>query len=113
MKNQLCGGSGVVVPLGEALLSASAITLGPWAGRALCAGSDPEIFFPAHDDQGTEARQICGGCPVRAECLDYAIQADERHGIWGGLDPGERRNLRRRVRRHSSPCARAGAVGAA
>jgi hypothetical protein len=72
--------------------------LGEWPGRGLCVGENPDAFFPSHGDPGTEARRICGICSVLADCLEYAIEADE-HGIWGGLDKDERRNLRRRRRR--------------
>jgi WhiB family redox-sensing transcriptional regulator len=71
---------------------------GEWHGRGLCVGEDPDAFFPSHGDPGTKARRICGICPVRNDCLAYATEADE-HGIWGGLDQDERRNLRRRQRR--------------
>ena len=72
--------------------------IGPWAARARCADEDPEIFFPPGDDPATEARQICSQCPVRDECLAYALDAGEQYGIWGGLDPAERRALRRRLK---------------
>jgi WhiB family redox-sensing transcriptional regulator len=42
-----------------------------------------------------EAKRICSGCEVRAECLEYALAHDERFGIWGGLSERERRRLRR------------------
>jgi hypothetical protein len=38
-------------------------------------------------------------CPVNGQCLSYAVTADERHGIWGGLDPYQRENLRRQIQR--------------
>jgi WhiB family redox-sensing transcriptional regulator len=57
--------------------------LGEWHSRGLCIGEDPDVFFPSHGDPGTEARRICGICPARADCLEYATEADE-HGIWGG-----------------------------
>ena len=41
------------------------------------------------------AKSICAACPVRQRCLEYAIAADERYGIWGGLTKDERRMLRR------------------
>jgi WhiB family transcriptional regulator, redox-sensing transcriptional regulator len=72
--------------------------LGEWHGRGLCTGEDPDAFFPSHGDPGTVAQRICGICPVRNDCLRYATEADE-HGIWGGLDQDERRNLLRRQRR--------------
>jgi WhiB family redox-sensing transcriptional regulator len=73
-------------------------SLDEWHGRGLCVGDDPDLFFPSHGDPGTQARQICAACAVRDDCLGYAIDADE-FGIWGGLDQGERRNLKRRQRR--------------
>jgi len=75
--------------------------LGEWHGRGLCVGEDPDVFFPSHGDPGMEARQICGICPVRDDCLEYSAEADE-DGIWGGLDQAERRNLRRRQRRRAA-----------
>jgi WhiB family transcriptional regulator, redox-sensing transcriptional regulator len=80
---------------------AVAPALGEWHGRGLCVGENPDVFFPSHGDPGTEARRICGICPVRDDCLEYSTEADE-DGIWGGLDQGERRNLRRRQRRHTA-----------
>jgi WhiB family redox-sensing transcriptional regulator len=68
-----------------------------WSIHALCATSDPDIFFPPGDDPATEARQICADCPVQGQCLAYAVAADEPFGIWGGLDTQERRTLRRRL----------------
>ena len=72
--------------------------LGKWHGRSLCAGADPDVFFPPHGSRGTKARQICARCPVRDDCLKYATAADE-FGIWGGPDQQERRNLKRRRQR--------------
>ena len=68
-----------------------------WQERALCAQTDPEAFFPEKGGSTREAKRICGGCDVRAECLDYALAHDERFGIWGGLSERERRRLRRGV----------------
>ena len=66
-----------------------------WHERALCAQTDPEAFFPEKGGSTREAKRICSGCEVRAECLDYALAHDERFGIWGGLSERERRRLRR------------------
>jgi WhiB family redox-sensing transcriptional regulator len=68
-----------------------------WQERALCAQTDPEAFFPEKGGSTREAKRICSGCDVRAECLDYALAHDERFGIWGGLSERERRRLRRAV----------------
>ncbi len=66
-----------------------------WQERALCAQTDPEAFFPEKGGSTREAKRICSGCDVRAECLDYALAHDERFGIWGGLSERERRRQRR------------------
>ena len=69
----------------------------PWRERALCAETDPEAFFPEKGGSTREAKKVCTGCEVRAECLEYALANDERFGIWGGLSERERRRLRRRA----------------
>jgi WhiB family redox-sensing transcriptional regulator len=68
-----------------------------WQDRALCAETDPEAFFPEKGGSTREAKRICSGCEVRAECLEYALAHDERFGIWGGLSERERRRLKRRA----------------
>lgn len=68
-----------------------------WQERALCAQTDPEAFFPEKGGSTREAKRICIGCDVRAECLEYALANDERFGIWGGLSERERRRLKRHV----------------
>ncbi|GAA4769240.1 MULTISPECIES: WhiB family transcriptional regulator [Microbacterium] len=71
-------------------------TLG-WQSDALCAQTDPEAFFPEKGGSTRDAKRICSSCDVRAQCLDYALQNDERFGIWGGLSERERRKLKRRA----------------
>ena len=68
-----------------------------WQERALCAETDPEAFFPEKGGSTREAKKICTGCEVKAECLEFALANDERFGIWGGLSERERRRLRRRA----------------
>ncbi len=68
-----------------------------WHERALCSQTDPEAFFPEKGGSTREAKKICVGCEVRGECLEYALENDERFGIWGGLSERERRRLRRRA----------------
>ena len=65
-----------------------------WQERALCAQTDPEAFFPEKGGSTREAKRICARCEVKAECLAYALEHDERYGIWGGLSERERRRLR-------------------
>jgi WhiB family transcriptional regulator, redox-sensing transcriptional regulator len=63
-------------------------------GRPACTapGVDLAWFFPEpHDDEtAAYAKRICAACPFRAECLDLALERDERFGIWGGLAQDER-----------------------
>ena len=72
-----------------------------WQDRALCAEVDPERWFPEKGGSTREAKKVCNGspgrppCPVRAECLEYALEHDERFGIYGGLSERERRRLKR------------------
>ena len=66
-----------------------------WQSDALCAQTDPEAFFPEKGGSTREAKRICESCEVRSECLEYALENDERFGIWGGLSERERRKLRR------------------
>ena len=78
-----------------------------WQERAGCAGEDTELFFPpgAGEEFATrieQAKQICRRCPVRAECLEYALTVPIRHGIFGGLDEVEREPLRRRKPRRAA-----------
>lgn len=66
---------------------------------ALCArpGQDPDFWFPANGDRaGAErAKAACARCPARSRCLDWALTAGERSGIWGGTTPNERHALRK------------------
>ena len=68
-----------------------------WQSDALCSQTDPEAFFPEKGGSTRDAKRICGSCDVRGECLEYALQNDERFGIWGGMSERERRKLKRRV----------------
>lgn len=65
-----------------------------WMQDALCAQTDPDMFFPELGDPAVDARTICGTCPVRDACLEYAIRNGITHGIWGGLSPRQRVNRR-------------------
>ena len=68
-----------------------------WQSEALCAQTDPEAFFPEKGGSTREAKRVCIGCEVKAECLEYALANDERFGIWGGLSERERRKVKRRA----------------
>jgi WhiB family redox-sensing transcriptional regulator len=68
-----------------------------WQERALCAQTDPEAFFPEKGQSTREAKKTCLSCGVRGECLSYALDNDERFGIWGGLSERERRKLKKKA----------------
>jgi WhiB family transcriptional regulator, redox-sensing transcriptional regulator len=68
-----------------------------WQSDSLCAQTDPEAFFPEKGGSTRDAKKICGSCEVRMHCLEYALENDERFGIWGGLSERERRKLRKRA----------------
>lgn len=70
---------------------------GDWTERAECRGWPTNIFFPERNDAGGVplARRICATCPVRTECLRWALDNDEQFGIWGGTSQRERRRIRR------------------
>jgi WhiB family redox-sensing transcriptional regulator len=66
--------------------------------------SAPDLFFSDEEkDWGQKmtdtyaAKRLCSGCPVKLECLQYALAAPERDGVWGGLSTGERKTLLRKV----------------
>ncbi len=65
-----------------------------WMRDARCREMSPEIFFPPLGESTSEAKYVCRGCPVRADCLAYAMENGENHGVWGGLTSRERVVLR-------------------
>jgi WhiB family redox-sensing transcriptional regulator len=69
-----------------------------WKDQGLCRQTDPEVFFPEKGRSTKEAKAVCRRCPVREDCLETALAADERFGIWGGLSERERRRLKKGVR---------------
>ena len=87
----------VLVPLADVVVRPEDTDGLDWQDRALCAQTDPEAFFPEKGGSTREAKRVCRGCEVRAECLDYALGNDERFGIWGGLSERERRRIKRQA----------------
>jgi WhiB family redox-sensing transcriptional regulator len=73
-------------------------SLPAWASEAACLAHDPEAWFGDLTSQ-QHAKAICADCPVRVSCLAHALTEGEDEGVWGGLDPAERRTLRRAHRR--------------
>lgn len=75
------------------------VNIGPsWRSEALCAQTDPEAFFPGKGGSTQEAKRVCADCTVRKQCLDWAVEHDERFGIWGGMSERERRRYKKRMR---------------
>ena len=68
-----------------------------WQRDALCSQTDPEAFFPEKGGSTRDAKRICAGCDVKAQCLEFALANDQRFGIWGGLSERERRKLKKRA----------------
>lgn len=66
-----------------------------WQARSNCMGVDPDLFFPERGASTREAKEVCRGCVVREDCLEYALENGEKFGIWGGMSERERRRLRR------------------
>ena len=66
-----------------------------WQAKANCMGVDPDLFFPERGASTREAKEVCRGCVVREDCLEYALAHGEKVGIWGGLSERERRRIRR------------------
>ena len=85
----------VIVPLAQVFVSPDDVDELGWQDQALCAQTDPEAFFPEKGGSTREAKRVCRSCEVRAECLEYALEHDERFGIWGGMSERERRRLKR------------------
>src|SRR5438876_4403269 len=76
-----------------------------WRHPAVCLDEDPELFFPIGNIgpaimQIEEAKQVCRRCDVREQCLAWALEAGQDHGVWGGLSEDERRALKRRNARN-------------
>ncbi len=81
-------------------------TLESWRQDAACRDLDPNIFFPANDEAAGAAKAVCATCPVREDCLEYAVATRQDDGVWGGLDETERKRVRRR-RQQAARAARA------
>lgn len=81
-----------------------------WTAARACADINPTVFFPEQGDNlGVQAaKAICATCPVRIECLDYAVDNVEQFGIWGGTTMRQRQRIRAQRRANATftaPCA--------
>lgn len=70
-----------------------------WRQSAACRGVDPEIFYPASEEEAEVAKTVCAACPVREACLEFALASRERDGVWGGATERDRRRLLRQRRK--------------
>jgi WhiB family redox-sensing transcriptional regulator len=73
-----------------------------WRNQAICRDTDPDLFFPIGTTgqalvQIDRAKEVCDVCPVKNDCLEYALETNQDSGIWGGLDEEQRRNIRRQA----------------
>jgi WhiB family transcriptional regulator, redox-sensing transcriptional regulator len=67
-----------------------------WMLQAKCRGATAQEFFPS-DGSGVErAMRVCDGCPVKSDCLEYALEQRIEHGVWGGASERERRRILKR-----------------
>jgi WhiB family redox-sensing transcriptional regulator len=78
-----------------------------WQHAAACRDEDSDLFFPigtgpATTKQIKQAKAVCSGCPVRAKCLQDALDKPHKYGIWGGTDEEQRKSMRRRQQRRDS-----------
>ncbi len=69
-----------------------------WSDHAACKSSDPSVFFPESPKDAYRAQIICSGCVVRTACLEYALEAGEAYGVWGGVLFGGKSASRRLFR---------------
>lgn len=67
-----------------------------WTNRARCRGLDPEQFFVRSLQDARSAIRVCDRCPVKQDCLDYAVEQGIEVGVWGGLTERQRRAYARR-----------------
>ena len=66
-----------------------------WQDLALCAETDPDSFYVEKGGDTRPAKRVCMRCEVRVQCLEYALERDERYGIWGAKSERERRIIKR------------------
>ena len=66
-----------------------------WRGFAACRTVHSDVFFPQSDLFSNQAKLICSTCPVREQCLAWAMATEQRYGVWGGKTSRERRHMAR------------------
>lgn len=65
-----------------------------WQQHAACRGHDVAVFFATRGESSEPARAICSSCPVIDDCLTWALDQADHHGIAGGLTGRQRRRIR-------------------
>lgn len=70
-----------------------------WKAEAACRDLETAIFFPDSESDSGPALEVCASCPVRQQCLNFALQTRQHDGIWGGATETERKRIRRRMGR--------------
>jgi WhiB family redox-sensing transcriptional regulator len=76
---------------------------------AACKGADPDLFFSPDGERQSErdvrerkAKAVCASCPIRVQCLDWALATRAGYGIWGGVDIERETDVVRQRRREAS-----------
>ena len=87
-----------------------------WRSRSACLDEDPELFFPVGTTgpalcQIEEAKAVCARCPVRAECLQLAIELGVKDGVWGGCTAEEIIHSQRQAQRRAQRARRRADAG--
>lgn len=81
-----------------------------WQVKGVCASGrySPEVWFPVGSSgpavtQREYAKSLCRGCPVQGSCLQWALATGQEHGVWGGLDEQQRRDLHKQRQHQPVP----------
>lgn len=84
-----------------------AVPIPPFFSQGACLNSDPDLFFEDADEDADQPNPtvvtICNRCPIQVDCLNWAMETDQRHGSWGGTTPRQRRKIRTPIMRSSCP----------
>jgi len=71
------------------------ISLPIFDGDAACAETDPDAFYPEKGGSTGATKQICAGCEIRLQCLQWSMDNNEQHGTWAGVSETQRKRLLR------------------
>ena len=69
---------------------------------------DADLFFPDTLEGVRAAQEFCQSCPVCEDCLEFALEHRQDHGVWGGTSERERRRIRTERRQAALSAARSG-----